>query len=149
MCEVRQIHSLLASPSCEDWIKLFNSHLDWTKLVQMNRSDDTTQLQQHQLSAMPVSREEVSSATAVDKGFRKLCHFIESGWPAQHDMKDCWKPFYRRRDELTLQDGCVRWNSRVVVPLSLRSQILAVLHDGHPGIVAMKSSAPTCVVAQN
>ncbi|PFX27500.1 Uncharacterized protein K02A2.6 [Stylophora pistillata] len=46
----------------------------------------------------------------------------------------------RRKDELTLQDGCLMWGSRVIIPPKYQAQLLE-LHEGHPGIVRMKALA--------
>ncbi|XP_022777921.1 uncharacterized protein K02A2.6-like [Stylophora pistillata] len=51
------------------------------------------------------------------------------------------KNFTLRKDELTLQDGCLLWGSRVIIPPKYRTQLLEQLHEGHPGIVRMKALA--------
>lgn len=60
------------------------------------------------------------------------------GWPPVSKKK--LEPFYRRKDELTLQDGCLMWGSRVIIPPKYQAQLLE-LHEGHPGIVRMKALA--------
>ena len=50
-------------------------------------------------------------------------------------------PFWKRRDQLTVEGDCVLWGIRVVVPAKLRARVLDELHQGHPGIVRMKSLA--------
>ena len=52
-----------------------------------------------------------------------------------------FRPFHRQRGELSLQDGCVLWENRVVVPQSARQRILDELHSGHPGISRKKGIA--------
>jgi len=47
-------------------------------------------------------------------------------------------PFKNKRDELTTQQGCVLWGTRVVVPPSLQEKVLHELHETHPGISRMK-----------
>ena len=51
------------------------------------------------------------------------------------------KPFNRRKSELSVQDGCILWGNRVVVPEQGRSKVLQQLHEGHPGVTRMKSIA--------
>ncbi|XP_043212657.1 uncharacterized protein K02A2.6-like [Amphibalanus amphitrite] len=51
------------------------------------------------------------------------------------------QPFYRRRLELSAQNGVVLWGNRIVLPTALRKQWLSLLHEGHPGVVAMKAKA--------
>ena len=40
---------------------------------------------------------------------------------------------FNRKDELSVQDGCVVWGSHVVVPKKGQAQVLEQLHQGHPG----------------
>ena len=48
------------------------------------------------------------------------------------------KPFNRKRDELSVQDGCVLWGSRVIVRKKGQAQVLEQLHQCHPGVARMK-----------
>ena len=50
-------------------------------------------------------------------------------------------PFYRRRTELSCQDGCTLWSQRVVIPKALQSCLLQELHEGHLGVCRMKALA--------
>ena len=51
------------------------------------------------------------------------------------------KPFAVRQDELSIQDGCLLWGRRVVVPPQVREEVMCELHEAHPGIARMKSLA--------
>ena len=62
------------------------------------------------------------------------------GWPETCDDVEL-KPFHSRRNELSCEQGCVLWGIRVVVPVSLRSQLLGELHWEHPGVCSMKAVA--------
>ena len=55
------------------------------------------------------------------------------------------KPFNRRSEELSVQDGCVLWECRVVVLIAGQVQVLKQLHDGHPGVSRIKSIARSLV----
>lgn len=52
-----------------------------------------------------------------------------------------WRTFSCRLEEFSVQDGCVLWGCRIVVPTSLRPAVLSVLHETHPGIEKMKMVA--------
>ena len=54
-------------------------------------------------------------------------------------FQDQFQPFSRRKDELSVEGGCVLWRHRVVVPEKGRKRALQMLHEGHPGIVWMKT----------
>ena len=51
------------------------------------------------------------------------------------------EPFNRKRDELSVQDGCVLWGSRVIVPKKGQAQVLEQLHQCHLGVARMKGLA--------
>ena len=61
------------------------------------------------------------------------------GWADDENM--AIQTWYQRRNELTIEDGCLLWGIRVIIPGSLRERVLQELHEGHPGIVPMKSLA--------
>ena len=62
-----------------------------------------------------------------------------SGWPPTVDP--ALVPFKTKQDELSTQQGCVLWGTRVIVPPSLQEKVLQGLHDTHPGISRMNSLA--------
>ena len=47
--------------------------------------------------------------------------------------------FNRKKNELSVQDGCILRGSRVVIPAVGRDKTLEQLHDCHPGVSQMKS----------
>ena len=68
--------------------------------------------------------------------------FIESGWPTQRkDVPITVRPYYNYRQELSILNGLILKDSRIVVPSSLRSEMKTILHSGHLGIVKTKISA--------
>ena len=56
-------------------------------------------------------------------------------------MKPEFRPYHSRKLELSIQDGCLLWGSRIIVPKQGREQLLLLLHVGHPGISKMKGLA--------
>nr|XP_050028523.1 uncharacterized protein LOC126524233 [Dermacentor andersoni] len=48
------------------------------------------------------------------------------------------KPYFGRRSELTIHEGCLMHRMRVVVPPKLQQPVLEEIHQGHPGIVRSK-----------
>ena len=50
-------------------------------------------------------------------------------------------PFWRRKDELTVEGECILWGMRVVIPSKWRDKVLDELHKCHPGVVRMKTLA--------
>lgn len=54
-------------------------------------------------------------------------------------------PYFNRRNELSLQQKCVMWGMRVVVPKTLQRGVLHELHEGHQGIARVKELARSYV----
>ena len=50
-------------------------------------------------------------------------------------------PYYSKRSELSVFDGCILRASRVIVPPPGRDQVLQELHETHSGVTKMKSLA--------
>lgn len=56
-------------------------------------------------------------------------------------------PYQARQHKISMHLGWLLWGNRVIVPPSLRHEVLGCLHAGHPGIVRMKELARSYVVA--
>ncbi|XP_037505582.1 uncharacterized protein K02A2.6-like [Rhipicephalus sanguineus] len=55
--------------------------------------------------------------------------------------KQEFSAFAKLGHELSLQEGCVIWGARLVVPEKARKDVLDLAHAGHRGVVAMKACA--------
>ena len=69
--------------------------------------------------------------------------FTRSGWPLEVSPEV--KPFYHRRNELTVEGNCLLWGTRVVVPMKLQGTVLQELHRDHTGMERTKSIARSYV----
>ena len=89
------------------------------------------------LDSTPVTSSLIASHTRTDQVLFKVTQFLTMGWP--NEVPDELRPYFQRRDELSLEKGCILLGNRVVVPAALRTLVLDLLHDTHVGIVRMKS----------
>ena len=87
----------------------------------------------------PVSATKIKQWTDRDPLLSSVRRMVQQGWRYSSDEKV--RPFARRKDELSVQDGCLLWGSRVVVPQAGRGPVMEQIHQGHPGIARMKSLA--------
>ena len=55
------------------------------------------------------------------------------------------KEYFRYREDLSVCDGLILFKSRVLVPRSLRREVLECLHSVHQGVQGMKSRAAESV----
>ena len=91
------------------------------------------------LADLPVTADHIRSWTRRDPSLSSIVQCLQQGWPAQSDPK--LAPYLSRKTELSLQDGCILWGSRVIVPEAGRKAVLEELHSGHQGMSRMKSLA--------
>ena len=91
---------------------------------------------------MPVSADEVKNATEKDPVLKQVLAKIKGGWPkSQNNLPSARFPYFNRRFQLTVQEGCILCGLKVVIPDSLKERVLEEIHEGHTGIVKMKSIA--------
>ena len=90
------------------------------------------------LDQTPVTADMVRSWTRRDPILSKVTHFLHTGWPETTTAEI--KPYKVRVLELTVQEGCLLWGNRIIIPPQGR-KLLQELHDSHPGIARMKGLA--------
>ncbi|XP_061717584.1 uncharacterized protein K02A2.6-like [Cydia pomonella] len=93
---------------------------------------------------LPVTNEQVKSATSRDVTLSRVLAYVQSGWPTSCQDEEI-KPFLLRRHEMYVDRGCLMWGYRVVVPTILREAVLKQLHVSHMGIVKTKALARSYV----
>ncbi|KHJ39809.1 hypothetical protein D918_10165 [Trichuris suis] len=110
-------------------------------------ADDSQPLEVLMLESMhnpPITAHVIAQETSRDPVLDRVKKWTQKGWP-RNSVPEAFKPFGPHRSELSVHKDCVLRDSRVVIPLSLRTQVLQLLHAGHPGIVRMKSLARSYV----
>ena len=76
----------------------------------------------------------------MDPVLSKVLDFVRHGWPQPvEDIR--MKPYFNRRFELSVEQGCLLWGLRVIIPYRYQADMLEELHTGHPGIVRIKELA--------
>ena len=96
------------------------------------------------LNSSPVTVKKIRLWTDRDPLLSRVREYVSSGWHSVED-KDDIRPYLHRKDSLSVEDGCILWGRRVVVPPAGYELVLDQLHSGHPGITRMKSLARSYV----
>ncbi|KAG7296766.1 hypothetical protein JYU34_020702 [Plutella xylostella] len=115
--EDKNVHSLLTDSDSCSFLHINTSEmeiLDW-KLIQAETKKDVT--------------------------LTKIIRCLADGWPEKKYVSEDLLPFYSRKQELTVDRGCLFWGYRIIVPTSIRETLLKELHKSHFGIVRMKEIA--------
>lgn len=102
--------------------------------------DDTVSYLMFIENEFPISHKDIADATKVDPILRVIYKNIVFGWPDHTDV-DQERAYFNRKDNLLVEQGCIVFNYRIVVPPKYRQYILRELHEGHLGVVKMKSIA--------
>ena len=84
-----------------------------------------------------INATQIRQWTARDPLTAQVREMVLQGWQ-EVDTEEL-RPYQRKKDELSVQDGCLLWGTRVVVPAAGRSAVLDELHQSHPGVARMKS----------
>ncbi|XP_060774184.1 uncharacterized protein K02A2.6-like [Neoarius graeffei] len=87
----------------------------------------------------PVTSAHVKKHTRADSVLSEVVDIITRG--RRGIMTNSLKPYLVRRNELSVQAGCLLWGYRVIIPPPLRGKVLDELHSGHGGVVRMKEIA--------
>ena len=89
-----------------------------------------------------ISWERLVSETAGDAVLTRLLEQLNAGFPETlKELDPVLHPFFRIRESLFFGDGVVMCNDRVIVPESLRKDVLDILHSAHQGVSSMESRA--------
>ena len=99
---------------------------------------ETILLLEH-LDHTPINSQHIREWTRCDPVLSKVHQFT---LPLLHHCQEVQlHPYLSRKAELTIEGGCVLWGNRVIVPPQGQAQVIAKLHEAHPGISRMKALA--------
>ncbi len=78
---------------------------------------------------------QLKNQTTADPVLSSLCETIATGWPDHiQDLPPDKRPYWSYRDELAVENGVIFKGKQILIPESLRKDILAQLHASHQGI---------------
>ena len=96
------------------------------------------------LQGSPVNAAQIRSWTSKDPVLSKVQTMVLQGWT--HTSLEQLQPYQQRKNQLSVQDGCVLLGGRVVVlPVAGQAKVTEELHQGHPGITRTKGLARSFV----
>jgi len=88
---------------------------------------------------IPLNASDVAKASKQDPTLSKVMHYLSTAWPTH--IADELQPYYRMRNELSVESSCIVWGTRVIIPLVFRRLLLDELHSNHLGTSRMKAVA--------
>ena len=89
------------------------------------------------LCATDSAKNRMKSHVLDDPTLLALKHTVLKGWPEQKaDLPSSVCEYWNVRDEISVHEGLLFRGSRVIVPKTLRSDMIKQIHSGHFGIEA-------------
>ena len=89
---------------------------------------------------------DLQQVLSQDSHIQQLKHFIITGWPDSKDKtSEELKPYWSYRDKLAIIDSIVLKGRCIIIPNSVKQQVLDQLHMNHMGIEKMKLLACECI----
>ena len=71
---------------------------------------------------------------------QKLKQYCSEGWPDRTRVPDALKPYWQVQDELSVVHGLLLKAERIVIPTSLRLEMLDCIHEGQQGVTKYDSA---------
>lgn len=90
------------------------------------------------LDSLAITAKDVAQEMDRDPVLSKVKHYVLRGWP-KFIPDETLQPFVKRKFDLTVENDCLHWGFRVVIPENLQNRLLSELHESHWGMVKMKS----------
>ena len=90
----------------------------------------------------PGRLQEIRRATEDDQELRAVADFVMTGWPRREDaVPTSLLPYYQIRSELSIADGLLVYRDRIVIPATMRTEMLTRLHESHQHISKTRERA--------
>ena len=115
------------------------SHLPVTDNSAVGNPHDVTLFNVYQIVSLPVTEVHMQTATRRDPVLGTVLRYTQQGWPSE--IPEHLRPYWMKRNKLTIEKGILLWGIRVILPSKLKDQVLQEIHQGHPGTNRMKQIA--------
>ena len=99
-------------------------------------------------SSLPVwdgQLQQIMEAQEEDPVCRHIKVYCCEGLPDKYSLNDAMKPYWSSRGELSVVQNILLKASRIVIPSSMRLEILDKIHKGHQGITKCRERAKNFV----
>jgi transposase InsO family protein len=74
-----------------------------------------------------------------------LRKYVEEGWPDKNYVSGMIHQYWPHKDAITIQQDILMYEARIIIPSSLRLDILDRIHEGHQGISKCRERAKQSV----
>ena len=97
----------------------------------------------------PVSDEKLNKIRQIsseDSIISEAVGYTVSGWPKYgKDVPEYLRCYYEAKSHLSVANGLLLYDTRIVIPGEMRTEVLKQIHIGHQGINKSRERAESCV----
>ena len=93
-------------------------------------------IHQQQIQDLPLNAGNIAQETAKDTILKSVKYHT-----LNRIHSEALQPYFRRRHEISVLNGCLLWGMRVIIPKNQQLHLLHTLHETHLGKVKMKMLA--------
>lgn len=100
------------------------------------------------LSTLPATEQRIQQlikAQKADEVCTKIREYCNTGWPLYMPHLPLLRPYWENRGHFAIVDDILLYDDRLVIPQSMRLEILEAIHQGHLGVSKCRSRARVTV----
>ena len=109
---------------------------------------ETTAIARQSIDILPATTmrlQEISEAQKADDVVQQVREYTKYGWPVYMPQNPLLEQYWTNRQHLTIIDDLLLFDNRLVIPRSLKLDIMNRLHEGHLGIIKCRALASSSV----
>ena len=106
--------------------------------------EDSEAFAQQAVYILPASQQrllQIKEAQQKDAECIQILDYCKIGWPTYMPNEPILKPYWDNRQHFTVVNDLLMYDDRLVIPCTLRLDILNKIHEGHLGITKCRSAA--------
>ena len=117
-----------------------HANCDCLSRLPVDRNEHEEEVNFSFIDEIPINSRDIAEATRKDTVLSKVYEYVLNGW-TNHVTDENLRPYFSRRNELSVDQGVILWGFRVVIPAKFHERILNEMHEEHIGMCRMKALA--------
>ncbi|XP_060854871.1 uncharacterized protein K02A2.6-like [Metopolophium dirhodum] len=88
----------------------------------------------HAIEYKNINVTEIAKETENDEILKSVVKMFTEGWPKdKKQVPECIRHYWRLKENISMDQGILYYDSRIVIPSKLKLAVLKLIHEGHNG----------------